>query len=127
MQKAASQRQTVQTRPPRRFASKSVFAAVLFSVVWLLLRYTPSIRPAAPAMANVPRPNGRVSVGYFTNWGIYARGYKPESIPVTDLTHLLYGLFPSPHSIEQRPTAPADSFMRVMQLLPSSRKMGRWL
>ncbi|KWU46276.1 glycoside hydrolase [Rhodotorula sp. JG-1b] len=33
-------------------------------------------------MANVPRPNGRVSVGYFTNWGIYARGYKPESIPI---------------------------------------------
>lgn len=41
-------------------------------------------------MANIPRPNGRVSVGYFTNWGIYARGYKPDSIPVNDLTHLLY-------------------------------------
>jgi GH18 family chitinase len=39
----------------------------------------------------------------FTNWGIYARGYKPESIPVADLTHLLYGLFPPLRSTETRP------------------------
>lgn len=92
MQKGANQRQTVQTPPPNRCASKSVFAVVLFSLVLLLFRYTPSTRRATPAMANVPRPNGRVSVGYFTNWGIYARGYKPDSIPVADLTHLLYGM-----------------------------------
>ncbi|KAI5477668.1 glycoside hydrolase family 18 protein [Pseudohyphozyma bogoriensis] len=38
----------------------------------------------------VPRPQGKVNVGYFTNWGIYARGYKPEHIPAERLTHLLY-------------------------------------
>ena len=29
-------------------------------------------------------------VGYFVNWGIYARAFKPEHIPVDDLTHILY-------------------------------------
>ncbi|GAA5953090.1 hypothetical protein JCM21900_005064 [Sporobolomyces salmonicolor] len=41
-------------------------------------------------MSGVPGPNGKVNVGYFTNWGIYGRSYKPDSIPVEDLTHLLY-------------------------------------
>ncbi|BGP15861.1 Chitinase 4 [Rhodosporidiobolus nylandii] len=41
-------------------------------------------------MSSIPRPNGKVNVGYFTNWGIYARGYKPEHVPVDDLTHILY-------------------------------------
>ncbi|GAA6060066.1 hypothetical protein JCM10212_003027 [Sporobolomyces blumeae] len=45
---------------------------------------------SASSMTNVPRPNGKVNVGYFTNWGIYGRGYKPEHIPVGNLTHLLY-------------------------------------
>ncbi|GAA5884609.1 hypothetical protein JCM16303_003680 [Sporobolomyces ruberrimus] len=39
---------------------------------------------------NIPRPNGKVNVGYFTNWGIYGRNYKPHQIPVQDLTHILY-------------------------------------
>lgn len=43
-------------------------------------------------MTNIPRPNGKVSVGYFTNWGIYAREYKPfnDIVPVESLTHILY-------------------------------------
>lgn len=123
MQKGANQQQTVQTTPPSRFASKSVFAAVLFSLVWLLLRYTPSTRPTAPAMASVPRPNGGVSVGYFTNWGIYARGYKPESIPVADLTHLLYGLFlPLIASNSDRPR----QLTRSCESCSFCRRQGRW-
>ncbi|KDE05595.1 hypothetical protein MVLG_04090 [Microbotryum lychnidis-dioicae p1A1 Lamole] len=41
---------------------------------------------------SIPRPNGKVNVGYFTAWGIYARGYKPfpTVVPVECLTHILY-------------------------------------
>ena len=34
--------------------------------------------------------DGHVSVGYFPNWSIYQRGYKPNNVPVADLTHILY-------------------------------------
>ncbi|PFH53307.1 glycoside hydrolase family 18 protein [Amanita thiersii Skay4041] len=33
---------------------------------------------------------GKKSVGYFVNWGIYARKFPPSLIPLDDLTHLLY-------------------------------------
>ncbi|KAJ3480334.1 hypothetical protein NLI96_g8418 [Meripilus lineatus] len=32
----------------------------------------------------------KFSVGYFVNWGIYARKFPPSLIPVNDLTHILY-------------------------------------
>ncbi|KAF9792504.1 glycoside hydrolase family 18 protein [Thelephora terrestris] len=34
--------------------------------------------------------NGKYSVGYFVNWGIYGRKYPPSLIPAEDLTHILY-------------------------------------
>ncbi|GJJ06508.1 hypothetical protein Clacol_000700 [Clathrus columnatus] len=30
------------------------------------------------------------SIGYFVNWGVYARNYHPSLIPVNDLTHVFY-------------------------------------
>ncbi|KAF5386102.1 hypothetical protein D9615_002550 [Tricholomella constricta] len=39
-----------------------------------------------PAMPS----HGKVSVGYFVNWGIYGRKFPPSKIPTQDLTHLLY-------------------------------------
>jgi len=33
---------------------------------------------------------GKYSVGYFVNWGIYGRKYLPKLIPYQDLTHILY-------------------------------------
>ncbi|KZW02897.1 hypothetical protein EXIGLDRAFT_636953 [Exidia glandulosa HHB12029] len=34
--------------------------------------------------------NGYVSIGYFVNWGIYARNFQPADIKVDELTHILY-------------------------------------
>ncbi|CAA7263156.1 unnamed protein product [Cyclocybe aegerita] len=34
--------------------------------------------------------DGKYSVGYFVNWGIYGRKFPPSLIPVQDLTHILY-------------------------------------
>ncbi|KAG5726153.1 Endochitinase 1 [Termitomyces sp. T112] len=33
---------------------------------------------------------GKVSIGYFVNWGIYGRKFPPSKIPAQDLTHILY-------------------------------------
>lgn len=33
---------------------------------------------------------GYVSVGYFPNWSIYQKGYKPQHVPFAHLTHILY-------------------------------------
>lgn len=34
--------------------------------------------------------SGKVTVGYYPNWAIYDRKYKPHDIPAASLTHLLY-------------------------------------
>lgn len=37
------------------------------------------------------RATGKVNIGYFVNWGIYARAFYPQMIDATKLTHVLYG------------------------------------
>ncbi|QRV95540.1 chitinase [Ceratobasidium sp. AG-Ba] len=37
------------------------------------------------------RANGKVNIGYFVNWGIYARAFYPQNIDASKLTHILYG------------------------------------
>ncbi|GAB1522165.1 Chitinase 4 [Rhizoctonia solani] len=36
------------------------------------------------------RANGKVNIGYFVNWGIYARAFYPQNIDASKLTHVLY-------------------------------------
>ncbi|GAA6027398.1 hypothetical protein JCM8097_007829 [Rhodosporidiobolus ruineniae] len=89
------------TPPPRPARHPLlVFVALLaFALLFLLsppywhsLARTalPPFRHSTHSAMTIPRPNGKVNVGYFVNWGIYARSYKPEHIPVNDLTHILY-------------------------------------
>ncbi|KAG5651819.1 hypothetical protein H0H81_007291 [Sphagnurus paluster] len=41
-------------------------------------------------MSDSTGQGGKVSVGYFVNWGIYGRKFPPSKIPTQDLTHILY-------------------------------------
>ncbi|CAE6496434.1 unnamed protein product, partial [Rhizoctonia solani] len=36
------------------------------------------------------RATGKVNIGYFVNWGIYARAFYPQNIDASTLTHILY-------------------------------------
>ncbi|CAE6514559.1 unnamed protein product [Rhizoctonia solani] len=36
------------------------------------------------------RASGKVNIGYFVNWGIYARAFYPQNIDASKLTHILY-------------------------------------
>lgn len=108
MLRGADSPRTRQEPTPNRWTAKRAFAVALCSLLLLayhwLAEHPSTSHATAPDMANVPHPNGRVSVGYFTNWGIYARGYKPEAVPVQDLTHLLYGpSAPSPRLLVSQP------------------------
>jgi chitinase len=47
------------------------------------------IQPSSPAMSEYSS-SGYRAVAYYTNWGIYGRGYTPDKIPAENLTHILY-------------------------------------
>ncbi|KAJ7635665.1 glycoside hydrolase superfamily [Mycena polygramma] len=56
-----------------------------------------SIRPHAAKTNSDPtvhqihrRAAGKVSIGYFTNWGIYGANFQPTDIVDSDLSHILY-------------------------------------
>ncbi|KAG0706141.1 glycoside hydrolase family 18 protein [Suillus ampliporus] len=51
---------------------------------------TSSSIPPAPSDTPEMQGQGKYSVGYFVNWGIYARKFPPSNIPAQDLTHILY-------------------------------------
>ncbi|CAE6523907.1 unnamed protein product [Rhizoctonia solani] len=36
------------------------------------------------------RATGKVNIGYFVNWGIYARAFYPQNIDTSTLTHIFY-------------------------------------
>ncbi|GJJ12346.1 hypothetical protein Clacol_006587 [Clathrus columnatus] len=52
----------------------------------------PLVHNGSVAMRNTlqKRSAGYVSMGYFTNWGIYARNFQPTNIVSSTLTHILY-------------------------------------
>lgn len=39
--------------------------------------------------SNLPRPNGKVNIVYFTNWAIYGRKFRPQDIPAEHVTREL--------------------------------------
>ncbi|KAI0785611.1 glycoside hydrolase [Abortiporus biennis] len=47
-------------------------------------------KPPPPDTNSTMPGDGKYSVGYFVNWGIYGRKFPPSKIPVQDLTHILY-------------------------------------
>lgn len=60
--------------PHRRRRSLGLTGAAIFITLLLLLRGTPLLYTSHPApshsssnMSNIPKPNGKVNVGYFTN------------------------------------------------------------
>ncbi|KAI6157544.1 glycoside hydrolase family 18 protein [Pisolithus tinctorius] len=57
------------------------------SLVQSQLSTPPAPSPTETVVMAAP---GKYSVGYFVNWGIYARKFPPTLIPVQDLTHILY-------------------------------------
>ncbi|GJN85154.1 chitinase 1 [Purpureocillium lilacinum] len=47
--------------------------------------------PVAPSDSAVEkRASGYVNAVYFTNWGIYGRGYQPADLPASQISHVLY-------------------------------------
>ncbi|GAA6012940.1 hypothetical protein JCM10207_008387 [Rhodosporidiobolus poonsookiae] len=91
--------QAPSSRPRPLVAFVALFLLVSVALHRFLLHHQPS--PALPAflkppqthsqaMANIPRPNGKVSVGYMPAWAIYGRKFFPQDIPAQDLTHILY-------------------------------------
>ncbi|SJK97268.1 related to class V chitinase ChiB1 [Armillaria ostoyae] len=55
-----------------------VLTSIFVVITWFAWNRTPTMT------------KGKYNVGYFVNWGIYARKYPPSAIPTSDLTHLLY-------------------------------------
>ncbi|KAG8716418.1 hypothetical protein FRC09_015764 [Ceratobasidium sp. 395] len=58
----------------------------------VLSNRTAAVQPAHERRAILDRrANGKVNIGYFVNWGIYARAFYPQNIDASKLTHVLYG------------------------------------
>lgn len=74
---------------------------VFFLIITACVSRPGKAEPVKPAIATTetvkpftlmpaPAPEGKLIVGYFIEWGIYARGYKGRDIPVDKLTHINY-------------------------------------
>ncbi|KAJ7103739.1 glycoside hydrolase superfamily [Mycena epipterygia] len=52
----------------------------------------PNVKVQEKPIAHVvqKRATSKVSIGYFTNWGIYGANFQPTDIVVSTLTHILY-------------------------------------
>ncbi|GAA5911469.1 uncharacterized protein JCM6883_005767 [Sporobolomyces salmoneus] len=93
-----------QKPPITSYRTRIALVASALVIIGLFAKFGDKHRLASPKVSSdyskggqsnkmndsIPRPNGKVNVGYFTNWGIYGRNYKPHQIPVNDLTHILY-------------------------------------
>ncbi|KAF8161086.1 glycoside hydrolase family 18 protein [Crassisporium funariophilum] len=88
-----------QTPATTRHRTKALLALLLCFIAFVFfkagqysVRTHPSIDKARPCSSEDPNMpcDGKYSVGYFVNWGIYGRKFPPSLIPAKDLTHILY-------------------------------------
>ncbi|RDB16950.1 Endochitinase B1 [Hypsizygus marmoreus] len=79
-------------RPEKLANQRLGYKHILWLTVGLLVVAFASYKFVSKSISTeTPMPeHGKISVGYFVNWGIYGRKYPPSLIPTQDLTHLLY-------------------------------------
>ena len=90
-----------QSVPPRNGFRRKLLLLFLVAVLLLSINFRPARLFRNSTEAHTEE-NGKESdfamstsmqnVGYFVNWAIYARKYRPQDIPAEHLTHILYAL-----------------------------------
>ncbi|KAK0621800.1 glycoside hydrolase family 18 protein [Bombardia bombarda] len=71
------------------FFSLKKAALAALSLCSLLVETSP-VRHVDKEQHEERQASGYKNVVYFTNWGIYGRDYQPASLPVSQITHVLY-------------------------------------
>ncbi|KAG8759945.1 hypothetical protein FRC12_009648 [Ceratobasidium sp. 428] len=87
----------------------------------VLSNRTTTAQPAHERRAVLDRrANGKVNIGYFVNWGIYARNFFPQNIDTSKLTHVLYGFAdtdPTTGQVKLTDTFADQTFRNIVRVM----------